>query len=108
MTIIEMEMIRPHEEFGPALAGRPRAAQLRDRIVAAAAHSDVVVDLDGFMLSPSAADELFGKFPPELTRSGRVRFENVDENLAVLVEFVSGARAPRVAAAALPVREPRR
>jgi anti-anti-sigma regulatory factor len=60
-------------ETGALLGGRPLAATLRERVVARAAQSPVIVDLAGIRaISPSFADELFAKLDMELLRTKRV------------------------------------
>jgi hypothetical protein len=94
---LKMAMIRPAEEFGPVLTGRSLAETLRARIETLAAAEPVVVDFDGVeAVSPSFADEIFAKLPVDLVRSGRVRFENVDDDLSVLVAYVTAARGTSV------------
>lgn len=91
-TTIDMQTIRPVDEQGSALAGRPAAARIRAQIESAAQQFEVVVDLEGVMMSPSFADELIAKLPRDLLDTGRVRFVNIDEDLAFLVDFVIAGR----------------
>lgn len=57
------------------------------------AGQDVVVDLDGVItMSPSFADELFGKLTTE-TDSGHVRFEHLTGHLQSVAKTVSAARS---------------
>ena len=44
------------------------------------------------MMSPTFADELIAKLPRDLLDTGRVRFVNIDEDLAFLVDFVIAGR----------------
>lgn len=92
----EMIMIRAAEELGQVLSGRFQAEELRQRIeTAVAAGGSVVIDFEGVeAMSPSFADELFAKMPPELLDSGRVRFERLDEDLTTLARFVVEGRHP--------------
>lgn len=93
-TVLEKTMIRPADELGPVLAGRSLAEALRNRIEELASREHVVVDFEGVeAVSPSFADEIFAKLPPELVESGRVRFEHIDAALENLIEFVTATRA---------------
>lgn len=60
-----MQMIKLAEEAGPVLAGRVTAVALRQRIEGLVLEGDdVIIDLQGVQaISPSFADELFGKLP---------------------------------------------
>jgi hypothetical protein len=87
-------MIRPADDLGPVLTSRSLAEALRQRVEAAAVREEVVIDFAGVeAVSPSFADEIFAKLPRELVESGRVRFENMDEDLQSLAEFVVASRA---------------
>lgn len=53
----------------------------------------VVVDLAGIeLVSPSFADELFAKLPPDLVADRRVRFANASEEIKALARGVRGLR----------------
>jgi anti-anti-sigma regulatory factor len=53
---------------------------------------DVVVDLSGVItMSPSFADELFGKLASEMD-TGRVRFEHLSNHLASVAQTAAAAR----------------
>jgi anti-sigma regulatory factor (Ser/Thr protein kinase) len=88
-------VLRPSDELGSVLTGRSIGAELRERILAALEAGDVVeVDFEGVeVMSPSFADELFGKLPPEVLASGRVKFENLADDLTFLARFVAAQRA---------------
>jgi STAS-like domain of unknown function (DUF4325) len=79
---------------GAVPAGRSQAQALREEIERAAIDGDVVVDFARVLtLSPSFADELFAKLPPELVGSGRVEFQNLSPATRAIADFViSGSR----------------
>jgi len=84
------------DEVGPVLAGRLDAARLRERVVAAAAQGEAVVDLGGVeAISPSFADEFFAKLPSELLESTSLRFEHLTPELEAIVSAVTAARVHR-------------
>ena len=94
MPTTEMTMLKLADELGSVLTTRTLAEDLRAHVEAAAATYDVVLDFEGVdAIAPSFADELFAKLPPHLTQSGRVRFENLSEDLLALVRFVVANRA---------------
>jgi hypothetical protein len=87
--------MRPAEELGPVLAGRHLGEALRLRIEQLVADGeDVVVDFTGVaVVSPSFADEIFAKLPPDL--APHVRFDNMADDLRSLAHFVVAARQRR-------------
>lgn len=92
-------LITPMKDLGAELVGRSAGARLRERIVHSARTGLVVVDLAGIeAISPSFADELFGKLPRDLVRSRRVRFVNASEDIRALARGVRGNRARLVPA----------
>lgn len=96
MPTIEMMTFKPADEHGSVLTSRGRAAVLRAAIEhALASGEEVVVDLDGVTtVSPSFADELFGKLA-EHQESGRLQFTHVPHAIDPLVRFVvEGRRGP--------------
>jgi anti-anti-sigma regulatory factor len=86
-------MIRLAARFGPVLAGRPQAFVVRQEIESETrAGNEVVVDLEGVItMSPSFADELFGKLATEV-RSGQVRFEHLSGHLASVAQTAAAGR----------------
>jgi hypothetical protein len=92
-------MIRLVARFGPVLAGRPQAFIVRQEIESEIrAGREVVVDLDGVVtMSPSFADELFGKLAGEIG-SDRVRFEHLSGHLASVAQTAATGRGtgPRI------------
>lgn len=91
---LNKKMIRPADDLGPVLTSRSIAEALRIHIEDVASREEVVVDFAGVeAVSPSFADEIFAKIPAHLVRSGRVRFENLDDDLERLAEFVVASRA---------------
>lgn len=86
--------IRPLDDLGCALIGREAGALLRERIVRAARHGVVVVDLEGITtIAPSFADELFAKLPAELVEGRRVRFTNASDEIRAQARGVRGLRS---------------
>src|SRR3954451_15450757 len=76
---MQITVIKPADDFGSVLAGRALAQAIRGQIETEVEGGDeVVVDLAGVeAISPSFADELFAKMPPEWLDSGRIRFDNM-------------------------------
>jgi hypothetical protein len=95
MPTTEMDMLRPTDELGPALAGRPTAARLRERIEhAVAAGRPITVDFAGALMSPSFIDELFAKMAVEVRESNLVHFEGLSEQTQAFVRFTVNGRRP--------------
>ena len=71
------------EIHGPVLAGRAAAERIVKDVVAEIAHGDcVVLDFEGVQaVSPSFADELFGKLTTRVDVH-RVQFSNLSEHLS--------------------------
>jgi hypothetical protein len=82
------------EEIEPVLSSRFAAEELRARIERElTGGADVVVSFEGVIaISPSFADELFAKMPPEAERSGRLRFVDLSEDLLAIARFVKEGR----------------
>ena len=92
----EMLTIRifPQLTVGPELVGRAAGARLREEILRAAGSAVVVVDFKGIeTVSPSFADELFGKLPPEIVQRRRVRFAGASDEVRALARGVRGLRS---------------
>jgi len=91
-----MTVIRPADEFGAVLTGRYLASELRERVEELLQHgSTVTIDFSGVeAMSPSFADELFAKAPRDAIDSGRLRFENLADDLRALARFVAEGREP--------------
>jgi STAS-like domain of unknown function (DUF4325) len=88
-----MTMLKLADELGPVLTTRSLAEELRERVETLADGGDVVLDFEGVeAIAPSFADELFAKLPPALTDSGRVRYENLSDDLLALARFVVANR----------------
>jgi hypothetical protein len=93
MPTTEMQMLRPTDEHGPALAGRPTAALLRQQIERSVKSGHpVVVDFDGALMSPSFIDELFAKMSVEVRESGLVEFQGLSEQTQIFVRFAVDGR----------------
>ncbi|HET6690450.1 MAG TPA: STAS-like domain-containing protein [Miltoncostaeaceae bacterium] len=96
MTTIALTPIATH---GPELVGRAPGARLREEAVGLAATARVVIDLAGIeAMSPSFADEIFGKLPADLIRDRRIRFANASDEIRALARGVRGNRARLVPA----------
>jgi hypothetical protein len=96
MPTIQKMTLKPADELGPVLTSRGRAAVLRAEIERAlSAGEDVEVDLTGTAtVSPSFADELFGKLA-EHADNERLQFTNVPRTIEPLIRFVvDGRRGP--------------
>jgi len=94
MTATGVTMIRPADELGAVLSSRFAAETLRSRIESELdAGHEVTVSFEGVIaISPSFADELFAKMPPEAERSGRLRFVDLSEDLLAIARFVKEGR----------------
>lgn len=86
-------VIRLVDEFGPVLAGRGRATQMRQRIERLARSGKaIVVDLEGVeAISPSFADELFGKLPVAIGE--RISFQGTSPILDEIARMARTGRA---------------
>jgi hypothetical protein len=89
-----MVTIRLVDAYGSVLSSRFAAEELRARIERElAGGAAVVVSLEGVIaISPSFADELFAKMPPEAESSGRLRFVDLSEDLLAIARFVKEGR----------------
>jgi hypothetical protein len=86
--------LRLLDEAGPFLTGRSIAASLRARLEAEAVDHQVVVDLEGVeVVSPSFADEFFGKLPPDLVERGSVTFIHLTPELLAIADLMAANRA---------------
>ena len=85
--------MRPADEVGPILASRSLATSLRERLEAEVERDGTaVVDFNGVAtMSPSFADELIAKLPPEVQQ--RVKLVNLSSDLRVLIDAVTAGRA---------------
>jgi hypothetical protein len=89
-------VLRLADEVGPVLAGRSEGARMRERLVAAVATGEAVIDLEGVeAISPSFADEFFAKLPAGLLEGDSVRFEHLTPEVEAIVRAVTAARAQR-------------
>jgi hypothetical protein len=89
-----MDMLRPADELGPALGGRPAAARLREEIEQAVASGrSIKVDFEGTLMSPSFVDELFAKMPASIRDSDRVEFVGLSEETLAFVRFAVRSRS---------------
>lgn len=86
--------LRPAERAGEALVGRDAAADLRREIVQRLGRGErVVLDFSGVSaLSPSFADELLAKLPPEVLNSGDVIIEHLSGGHQALAHMVVAGR----------------
>jgi len=87
-------MIKLADEFGPVLAGRVTAVGIREEIESLARQGeDVVIDLDGVeAISPSFADELFGKLPAAVKES--ITFQGGSPFLEHIARMARTSRDP--------------
>lgn len=94
MTTSEFLEVRLADDHGSVLAGRDLAKHIRREVVDQVEHGEeAVIDLDGVVaISPSFADELFGKLPAAVGE--KVRFENVSEHLAAVARMARAGRGP--------------
>jgi len=81
------------ERYGVVLAGRQPASEIRAEIERLVGSGEIVtVDLDGIVtMSPSFADELFGKLAASM-ESGKVRFQHLNDHLRVVAEMAVAGR----------------
>jgi hypothetical protein len=88
------QMISLANRFGPVLAGRLQAMTVRQEIERELLSGvDVVVDLNGVVtMSPSFADEIFGKLAKE-TNSGRLRFEHLSAHIEGVAQTAAAGRS---------------
>lgn len=87
------DVIKVFDDLGPALVGREAGARLRTEILRHADRNAVTVDLAGIeSISPSFADELFGKLPTEIVATRRVKFANATDEIRALARGVRGLR----------------
>jgi hypothetical protein len=89
----ETHTVNLAEEQGRVLTGRASAARIVERVAAELSAGDVVVlDFAGVQaVSPSFADELFGKLASRL-RSDNVRFANLSEHLTSVARMAEQQR----------------
>ncbi|HEX4305289.1 MAG TPA: STAS-like domain-containing protein [Solirubrobacterales bacterium] len=80
------------DSLGPVLGGRDVAEKIRLQIEGeVAAGENVEIDLEGVIaVSPSFADELFGKMPSEV--ASHVEFRNVSDHLRSVAEMARAGR----------------
>jgi hypothetical protein len=92
MTMSECLEVRLADDHGAVLAGRDLAKHIRREVVDRVEHGeDAVIDLDGVVaISPSFADELFGKLPAAVGE--KVRFENVSDHLSAVARMARAGR----------------
>jgi hypothetical protein len=82
------------ERHGAVLAGRAEAISLRESLAHELAENGVVVlDFAGVeTVSPSFADELFGRFVDSVGED-RVRFENLNAHLLAIASMIRRDRS---------------
>src|SRR4029077_2366790 len=92
MTTFAHSSMRLADEHGKVLGGRDLAKGIRHEVVRRVeAGEEVVIDLDGVIaVSPSFADELFGKMPASV--ASHVRFENVSDHLEDVASMARSGR----------------
>jgi hypothetical protein len=73
-------------DLGPDLSGRELGESIRNRV--AADTEEVVFDCEGVeTMSPSFADELFGKLAVQEDRPGRLRAANASSDVMSVIRF---------------------
>jgi hypothetical protein len=95
MTTCEsFKEMRLADRHGEVLGGRDLGKRIRLHAVRQVeSGEDVVIDLDGVLtVTPSFADELFGKLPAET--GGHVEFVNVSEHLQNVADMARAGRPP--------------
>lgn len=87
------DQMRLAEKHGEVLGGRILGEEIRAEVISLVeAGEDVEIDLDGVLaISPSFADEIFGKLPA--TVGDHIRFVNVSDNLQAVAEMARAGRS---------------
>lgn len=96
MTTSATHIIKLAERHGPVLTGRGLAEEVRTEAESLVQAGDqVVIDLAGVQaVSPSFADELFGKLMANV-EGGAVQFKNVDAHLKDVARMAQNGRPAR-------------
>lgn len=92
-TSAPCDHMRLADKHGEVLGGRILGEEIRAEVISLVkTGEEVVLDLDGVLaISPSFADEVFGKLPAEV--GDRVRFVNVGDNLQTVAEMARAGRS---------------
>lgn len=92
-TSAPCDQMRLAEKHGEVLGGRVLGEEIRTEVISLVeAGEEVVIDLDGVLaISPSFADEIFGKLPAAV--GDHVRFVNVGDNLQTVAEMARAGRS---------------
>ena len=92
-TFAPCKKMRLADLHGAVLGSRILGEQVRAEVVRQAeSGATVVVDLEGVQaVSPSFADEIFGKLPSEV--GDRVEFVNVGDALSAMADIARAGRA---------------
>lgn len=92
-TFARSDKMRLAEKHGEVLGGRILGEEIRAEVVRLVKAGEVVVlDLDGVeAVSPSFADEIFGKLPQEVGE--QVEFVNVTPPIQAVAEMARAGRA---------------
>jgi uncharacterized protein DUF4325 len=87
-------MFKLADIYGSVLAGRQPAIEIREEVERLVrAGETVTVDLEGVAtMSPSFADELFGKLAANVGTDA-VRFEHLEGHLAAIAEMAAAGRS---------------
>ena len=93
LTVREAAMFKLADRYGAVLAGRQPATEIREEVERLVRSGEAVtVDLEGIVtMSPSFADELFGKLAANVG-AGAVHFEHLEGHLAVIAEMATAGR----------------
>lgn len=92
-TFARSDKMRLAEKHGEVLGGRILGEEIREDVVRMVkAGEAVVIDLDGVQaVSPSFADEIFGKLP--LEAGAQVEFVNVSPQIQAVADMARAGRA---------------
>jgi hypothetical protein len=86
--------MRLAERYGEVLGGRVLGEKIRVEVAKQVdAGETVVLDLEGVLaISPSFADEIFGKLPAEVD-DDRIEFVNVSEQIQAVANMARAGRS---------------
>lgn len=91
-TCVHSDKMRLAEEHGEVLGGRVLGEEVRQKVVRLVkSGQSVVLDMAGVeAISPSFADEIFGKLPLEV--GDKVEFVNVSNQLQAVADMARAGR----------------
>lgn len=93
-TSAPCESMRLAEKYGEVLGGRVLGARIRSEVARQVeAGEKVVLDLEGVLvISPSFADEIFGKLPAEVG-DDHIAFVNVSKQIQAVANMARAGRS---------------